>query len=84
MRPVKDVKILKKKVEEDKEGNKTETVKEVLEDRPGWKTTSQWFHWDLAVWAWFGLGPSNEPDKQDLYVNAFCHRILVSFHVLMC
>jgi hypothetical protein len=64
MRPTKDVKLIKKKTKTvDDEGNEVEaTEEEVVEDRPQWQTTEQWFHWDLAVWAWFGLAPC--PDLQ--------------------
>jgi hypothetical protein len=73
MRPTKDVKLVKKTKTVDDEGNEVEaTEEEVVEDRPQWQTTEQWFHWDLAVWAWFGLAPcpdtQGEQELHDAYV----------------
>jgi hypothetical protein len=71
MRPTKDVKLIKKTKTVDDEGNEVEMTEEVVEDRPQWQTTEQWFHWDLAVWAWFGLAPcpdmQGEEERHDSY-----------------
>lgn len=68
MRPTKNVKMMKKRKSVDAEGNEVEVVEEVVKDRPNWQTTEQWFHWDLAVWAWFGLAPCPDPQKeQDIH-----------------
>jgi hypothetical protein len=68
MRPTKNVKMVKKRKSVDAEGNEVEMLEEVVKDRPNWQTTEQWFHWDLAVWAWFGLAPCPDPQKeQDIH-----------------
>jgi hypothetical protein len=69
MRPTKQIKFTRKTTkqpegEEEGGGGEEEVEEDVVEDRPEWQTKESWFHWDLAVWAWFGIAPG--PKEEDV------------------
>lgn len=63
MRPTRDIKILNKVTTTDADGNEVETFEETIH------------HWDLAVWAWFGLAPSPDPEDENEAHEAYYLRL---------